>query len=67
MERISNVVKSASVKPAGSCLVGQRDAQGGHAGSGPTARVVEQRDGQTVLEVTCTCGRRITVNCNYAK
>jgi len=70
MDRISHVLKSAVVRPAGSCLIG---GQAGHGrpgqdqGGAATAKIVEQGDGTAVVEVTCACGRRTRVNCTYAR
>ena len=70
MDQISRVLKSAVVKPVGSCMIGGQSGQGrpgqDHGGA-PVARIVEQSDGVAVVEVTCACGRRTRVNCTYAR
>ncbi|MFA6132719.1 MAG: hypothetical protein WC869_01730 [Phycisphaerae bacterium] len=69
MDRISGVLKSAVVRPAGSCMIGQQGHQGGQGGQqdSPCARIIEQGDGVSIVEVTCTCGRRMRINCTHAK
>ena len=43
-------------------------AAGGGAGApggGPTAQVVEQDASHAVIQVTCSCGSTIRINCNH--
>ncbi len=35
------------------------------ASTGPSVRIVQSRAEYAVLEVTCTCGQRIQIRCDY--
>jgi len=50
-------------------MIGQQGHQGGQGGQqdSPCARIIEQGDGVSIVEVTCTCGRRMRINCTHAK
>ncbi len=37
------------------------------AGSGPTARIAQQNDTHALVEVICSCGQTIQVQCNYSE
>ncbi len=65
-ELTEGVLKKDEVKEA-------EPRQIGAAGSvptapvGPNARVTEQDDARSIVEVRCTCGRIIQLQCNYAQ
>ena len=62
------VVKKDVVKEAGRCRVGEAGSAGapGFAPGGARARIVEQNQRNAVVEVVCSCGRKITLQCEYA-
>ena len=60
------VLKKGNVRMAETrALIGDPERAGPRAQE-PHARVVQQGDGGAVIEVTCSCGRRTQVQCDYA-
>jgi cytochrome c5 len=59
----ARVIKKDLVKLTGPSPAGAAPRQSPTAG--PQARIVEQSDGKSVVEVTCTCCRKIYIQCNY--
>ena len=69
MEKLANgVLKSDALRPGQPCRIGQPPPTEGGAGpsSGPTARVVQQTDTCAIVEVVCSCGNSIRVQCDYS-
>ncbi len=67
------IVKKSLVKDAGRCSVGvavgsgkQGFAAAANAAAGASARIVEQDARRAIVEVVCSCGKRITLQCEYA-
>ncbi|KPK86766.1 MAG: hypothetical protein AMJ81_00450 [Phycisphaerae bacterium SM23_33] len=60
------VLKKDTVRMAeGHGLIGGPAGQPGQA-SGPAARIVEQGQTGVLIEVTCVCGRKTQLQCDYA-
>lgn len=57
MQALSGIIKKHQVREAGAPLQSQAPP------NGPSARIIDQRDGQTVIEVTCECGKKIQLVC----
>ena len=62
-ERTRNI-PADHVRPAGAKLIGQ--ASGGAARPGAAARIVETDEAGAMIEVTCRCGERVYLRCEYA-
>jgi hypothetical protein len=66
MSEWPRVLKKRMVRAGGSRRIGDRAAApAGAAGGKAAARIVEQSDAGAVLEVTCGCGRKTYVQCEY--
>ncbi len=55
-----NIIKAQQVYLAGPCVLG---ATAEDLSRGPQARIVAQQDGTATLEVMCSCGQRIYLQC----
>ncbi|RPI63801.1 MAG: hypothetical protein EHM48_01890 [Planctomycetaceae bacterium] len=62
-EKLTGVIKSQMVRQVGTLAVGNGPMMSSPAGA--KARIIEQKDGSAVIEVTCGCGKRIYVECEY--
>jgi hypothetical protein len=66
----STVVKRQYVQATGRRRVGPQSAAPPSAakkvGGGAAARVVEQDETGALIEVTCPCGQKVYVHCDYA-
>ena len=60
------VLKKGMIKIAEPRLIGDCAVAGGSVSDGPRARIVEQDESSTVIEVICTCGKSIYLKCDYA-
>lgn len=69
------VLKSSAVSVSGTVRIGPHIAVGGARGlpagktpptAAPQARLVEKTDTYAVIEVTCGCGQKVSVLCEYA-
>lgn len=60
------VLKKDTLKPAEPYRVDGGAARDDPAPSGPTARIVRSTDRGAVVEVVCTCGKKMHVRCVYA-
>lgn len=58
------VVRAARVRVAGEAVRVGAPAPAAGPG-GPTVRVVREGDAVQALEVTCSCGERIRIRCEY--
>ena len=65
-ESAMGVIKKDSVKPTGSCLIGPMARAAPAGGDATQARIVEQDDTHAVIEVTCACGKKSYLRCNFA-
>lgn len=72
MPRATGVIKSGQVR-AGDSLAAPLPGQAARgvasalaAGGLARARIVEQRPDGVIVEVTCTCGRTVLLQCDYA-
>ena len=61
----TNIVKKDQVRLAGTRML-DRDSQGAAlpGGHDPQPRIVENKDGLVVIEVTCECGKKIYLHCD---
>ena len=60
------VIKKDTVRVAeGRALIGDRARPAPAAGE-PGVRILQQSDAGAVIEVTCPCGRKTQVMCEYA-
>jgi hypothetical protein len=67
MDRTSSgVLKKDTVKMAeGRSLVGRANQQPARV-AGPAARILNQTETGVLIEVTCACGERTQLQCDYA-
>lgn len=68
---MGHILRSNQVKLEGRCEVGRivsgvSGIQETPAQQAEQVRVVEQHDTYAVLEVTCSCGNKLHVRCEYA-
>ena len=61
----TGIIKKDAVKMAGKRKLELPQLQVSST-SGPTARITEQKENAAVIEVTCTCGKRIYLDCSCA-
>lgn len=67
----AGVLKKSAVKMAGSRRLDSAAAQDATgmdrttAQAAPQARIIQQKDGQAVVEVVCACGQRMQLVCMY--
>jgi hypothetical protein len=64
-EHSSGIVKKNQVNLAGRRRLGAAGPATRSAG-GPAARVLRQDDAGALIEVTCACGRKTHLQCDYA-
>jgi hypothetical protein len=65
MQKLTGVLKRDLVREVGvGRLAGEQSAT---PRSQARARIIEQGDGSALVEVTCDCGRRILLECDYDK
>ena len=68
-QRTCGVLKGRNVRLAGSARVGLAGGPGGLAAAAGnsrlSARIIEQRPGQAVVEIVCDCGQTIQLQCTY--
>ena len=59
-----NVVKKAKTKPSEPCFLGDSPRMAPAAQEPqPQARIIEQDGAQAIVEISCTCGKIILLNC----
>jgi hypothetical protein len=68
--KVIRVLKKGQVKVGGSVQldsVGGVDSAAGPAGStAQQARIVESNNEYAIIEITCSCGQKTHVQCNYS-
>ena len=62
----SGLLKREQVKMTGHCRLGSA-AAGVTPSVRPRAKIVEQDEKNTIIEVVCHCGEKIYLHCTYAK
>ncbi len=73
-EFAKGVLKNDSFQLGEPCSIGSPSASGAGVAvatptadaNGPTARLIQQDETHAVIEVVCTCGKTIQIQCNYA-
>ena len=73
VQKVMGVVKKDMIRSAPPCRIdGMAGAASPATDSSPQhsgreqARIVEQKNGLAVVEVTCSCGKKMYLNCEYA-
>lgn len=71
MTILSGVIKNNMVRPMEPGPAGMGAGMGGAgavaAPAAPRARIIDLRDNVAVVEITCECGRRTVLNCEYGR
>jgi len=73
IERVTGVIKKDRVHLGGVVQIsrmGQLPVSAGAGcpnGSAGRARIIEQRDGMAVVEVTCACGKTTIIQCQLSE
>ncbi len=71
-EFAKGILKNDSFQLGEPCSIGSSSALGvavatpTAGANGPTAKLIQQDETHAVIEVVCTCGKTIQIQCNYA-
>ena len=60
---VGKIIRKDQVRLAGSCRIGDASAARGRGEKPAQVRVIGQTDDSAVIEVACSCGKRIQIRC----
>ena len=61
----STVLKGRKVTVAGERIIGPGAAADAGTAPQPQGRIVQQTDAAAVVEIVCSCGKRLYLHCTY--